>query len=53
MGQKEIYEERHTLQLEHLVSKLNVKEYEMWELHYPEKNETTGTIYESNMVSGL
>ena len=32
--QKEIYMERHTLQLEHFISKLNVKEYEMQEPHY-------------------
>lgn len=31
--QKEIYMERHTLQLEHFISKLNVKEYEMQEPH--------------------
>ena len=32
--QKEIYMERHTLQLEHFISKLNVKEYEMQKPHY-------------------
>ena len=32
--QKEIYMERHTAQLEHFISKLNVKEYEMQEPHY-------------------
>ena len=35
--QKEIYVERHTLQLEYLVSKLNVKEYEIQELHYQQQ----------------
>ena len=54
--QKEIYMERHTLQLEHFISKLNVKEYKMQEPHYyQQQRKNFGIVYmsQTNIVSKL